>query len=59
MPSRLNLRIVPAALLFLASTALAHGDHEHIPEGEGISKDPIVRVSTAALSSHGTDGFSG
>lgn len=27
----------------LAATALAHGGHEAVPEGESISKDPIVR----------------
>lgn len=27
----------------LVASALAHGGHEAVPEGESISKDPIVR----------------
>lgn len=26
--------------------AVAHGDHEHVPEGSAVSEDPIVRVLT-------------
>ncbi|TQB74139.1 hypothetical protein MPDQ_005043 [Monascus purpureus] len=38
-----NSRTAPAAaLLLLASTALAHGGHEDVPEGEGISQEPII-----------------
>jgi hypothetical protein len=36
-----RLRGVLGALL-LASPALAHGDHSHVPEGAAISDDPIV-----------------
>lgn len=31
--------------LLLARTASAHGDHGHVPEGEVISDDPIVRAT--------------
>ncbi|CRG88587.1 Protein YTP1 [Talaromyces islandicus] len=38
----------PRSLLALAATLAvqvsAHGDHEHVPEGEGISEDPIDSV---------------
>lgn len=30
-----------AALLLLLPSALAHGGHEHVPEGDAISRDPI------------------
>ena len=50
MSSRYCSRLVPvaaAALLpLLASTVLAHGDHGHeVPEGETITKEPIVRYT--------------
>jgi hypothetical protein len=33
-------------LFVLAALALAHGGHDAVPEGESISKDPIVRGTT-------------
>lgn len=41
MLGALRLRGVLGALL-LASPALAHGDHSHVPEGAAVSDDPIV-----------------
>ncbi|KAL4991207.1 hypothetical protein BDW68DRAFT_185177 [Aspergillus falconensis] len=40
MLSSLHLRGILGALL-LISSALAHGDHSHVPEGAAISDDPI------------------
>jgi hypothetical protein len=39
----LDLRGVLVALL-LASSVVAHGGHESVPEGAAVSKDPIVSV---------------
>jgi hypothetical protein len=33
----------------LFATALAHGGHEAVPEGESISQDPIVRYPHSTL----------
>jgi hypothetical protein len=37
-----RLPIQGLATLLLISPILAHGDHEHVPEGAGVSEDPIV-----------------
>lgn len=39
-PSTMNLQGLVWACL--AATALAHGGHEAVPQGESISQDPIV-----------------
>ena len=48
--SRLDLRLAPGvALLLLANNVLAHGDHESMPEGQGISVEPLVRIFVMLL----------
>lgn len=42
MMGMLDLRGALVALL-LASSVVAHGGHESVPEGAAVSKDPIVR----------------
>lgn len=49
----LDLRGVLIALL-LASSAVAHGGHESVPEGAAVSKDPIVSVVSFALCYYST-----